>query len=404
MPSTSLRMLMNNRNRPPRTPPMSALERRAVAAIAGTIVLRMFGLFLVLPVLALYAAQLPGATPLLIGLTLGVAGLTQALFQLPLGAASDRVGRRVVITAGLLLFAVGGAVAASADDIVGLILGRAAQGAGAISAAALAWLADSTADANRGKAMGAVGVGIGAMFVLSLMLAPPLAGVIGVAGIFWLGAALALPGIILVWRVAPAPPPARPGKLAWRATLDAQLAQPYLGAFCLHAVLTAMFVVLPGLLQSRGGLPPPAHWKVYLPVLALSAPLMIPWLIASNKHLRASLLIGVAMLFATTLALALGQSWRGLVAALWLFFVAFNALEASLPSLASRLARPSVKGATMGVYGTCQFLGLFVGGVGGGYLAGQFGASGVFGGCAALCAAWLIAWWRAPKIIAHRPQ
>ena len=232
---------------------MTRLEKRAVAALAAIFALRMFGLFMLLPVLAIYATRLADSTPLLVGLAFGVYGLTQGLFQIAFGIASDRFGRRRVITAGLLVFALGGVIAALADSMLGLVIGRAIQGAGAVSAATLALVADLTSAAARTKAMAVVGISIGAAFVLSLMLAPPLQSVIGVAGIFWLSAALALAAIGVLWRAVPEPrrAPAAVGDAPWRRRLrailaDAQLMRLNGGVFCLHLILTAAVCRLAG--------------------------------------------------------------------------------------------------------------------------------------------------------------
>lgn len=386
--------------------PMNKLEKRAVSALAGVLALRMAGLFLPLPVLAVYAAELPGASPLLIGLALGVYGLTQGLLQIAFGAASDRFGRKAVITAGLLVFAAGGLIAGAADSIAGLIAGRAVQGAGAVSAAVLALTADLTRERERAPAMAVIGVTIGAMFILSLVAAPPLQGVIGVAGIFYFSAALAAAAVAVLWRIVPAAG-ARAGPAApsptFRALLaDAQLMRLNLGAFGLHFALTAVFVALPQLLQEKSGLALAAHWKIYAPVLALSVAGMLPLVWAARgghgghggrgQAGDAAFKVAVALLAAACagLAAAAGGGLPMVLAALWLFFVAFNALEALLPARVSRLAPAPAKGAAIGVCQTFQFLGVFAGGALGGWVSGVFGAAGVFGMCAAVAGMWLV--------------
>lgn len=399
---------------------MNTFEKKAVSALAGVLALRMFGLFLPLPVLAVYAARLPGATPTLVGLALGVYGLTQGLLQIAFGAASDRCGRKAVITAGLLVFAAGGLIAGAADSIAGLIAGRAIQGAGAVSAAVLALAADLTREPARAPAMAVIGVTIGAMFILSLIAAPPLQGVIGVAGIFYFSAALAVAAVALLWRIVPNPAEARgdaatvagvgapvpPPRL--RALLaDARLRVLNLGAFGLHFALTAVFVALPPLLQEKSGLALASHWKIYAPVLALSVAGMLPLVLAARgghgRHGRngrrshfgdAAFALAVALLAAACAGLAAAAAGGGLpalLAALWLFFAAFNALEALLPARVSRLAPGAAKGAALGVCQTFQFLGVFAGGALGGWVSGVFGAAGVFGMCAAVAGAWLAA-------------
>lgn len=385
---------------------MNAAEKKAVSALAGIFALRMLGLFMLLPVLAVYAARLPASTPLLVGLALGIYGLTQGLLQFAFGAASDRFGRKPVITAGLLVFAAGSVVAALADSIAGLIAGRAIQGAGAVSAAVLALTADLTGERQRTKAMAVIGVSIGAVFILSLMLAPPLQGVIGVTGIFYLGAGLAVLAVGVLWRAVPDP---AAGAVAdtvsdprpWTRRLggllaDRQLMRLNAGAFCLHLSLTAVFVVLPQMLQEKSGLPLAGHWKIYAPVLLLSVAGMLPLVYLGSHHrgIAAAFAGAVALLASATASMAwaagAGAGLLALSAALWLFFVAFNALEALLPSLVSRIAPAAGKGAAIGAYNTCQFLGMFAGGAVAGWLSGHFGAAGVYGACAAVTGLWLL--------------
>lgn len=397
---------------------MNTFEKKAVSALAGVLALRMFGLFLPLPVLAVYAARLPGATPTLVGLALGVYGLTQGLLQIAFGAASDRCGRKAVITAGLLVFAAGGLIAGAADSIAGLIAGRAIQGAGAVSAAVLALAADLTREPARAPAMAVIGVTIGAMFILSLIAAPPLQGVIGVAGIFYFSAALALAAVALLWQIVPNPAEARgdaatvagvgaPAPRLRALLADARLRVLNLGAFGLHFALTAVFVALPPLLQEKSGLALASHWKIYAPVLALSVAGMLPLVLAARGgpgrrgrngrrgHVSdTAFALAVALLAAACAGLAAAADGGGLpalLAALWLFFAAFNALEALLPARVSRLAPGAAKGAALGVCQTFQFLGVFAGGALGGWVSGVFGAAGVFGMCAAVAGAWLAA-------------
>ena len=408
---------------------MNKTETRAVSALATVLALRMAGLFLPLPVLAVYAAGLPGGSPLLTGLALGVYGLTQGLLQIAFGAASDRFGRKPVITVGLLVFAAGGIIAATADSAAGLVIGRAVQGAGAVSAAVWALTADLTRESARAPAMAAIGVTIGAMFLLSLMLAPPLQGLIGVAGIFHLGAALAVAAVAVLWWVVPDPGvgDARGGAGHARGTCgdgvchardgaapaaprlrvllaDRELLRLNLGAFCLHFTLTAVFVALPPLLQTASGLALAAHWKIYAPVLALSVLGMLPLLLAARATATvtggAAFAVAVGLLAAACAGLGMAAAGRfgdgiggglpALLSALWLFFVAFNALEALLPSLVSRLAPPAAKGAALGVCQTFQVLGLFAGGALAGAVSGVFGAAGVYGLCAAVAGMWLV--------------
>ncbi|MGI9309911.1 MAG: MFS transporter [bacterium] len=400
---------------------MNAPERKAVSALAAIFALRMFGLFMLLPVLAPYAARLEASTPLRVGLALGVYGLTQGLLQIPFGMMSDRFGRKIVIAAGLGLFIVGSAVAALADSIEWLIIGRAIQGAGAISSAVLALTADLTRARQRTKAMAVIGVSIGAVFLLSLMLAPPLASALGVPGIFWLTAVLALAALgVLRWiALAPvssslpssSPPPSSPPTPRppiRRILAHAQLLRLNLGVFVLHLALIAMFVVLPTLLHAKSGLALAAHWRLYAPVLILSVVGMLPLIrLASRpRGVGPAFTAAVALLLASCVAMAWaavggGGDGRGLwplLCALWLFFVAFNALEAMLPSLVSRIAPAADKGAALGVFNTFQFLGMFAGGVGAGWISGWAGAPGVYWLCAALVGAWLAREIAAPRL------
>ena len=392
--------------------PMTPGELRASVSLASIFALRMLGLFLILPVFAVHARTLPGGDDAtLIGLALGVYGLTQGLLQIPFGMASDRLGRKRVIVFGLLLFAAGSFVAAGAHDLVTTILGRAVQGAGAISAAVTAFIADSTRDSQRTKAMALVGASIGLTFALSLVGAPLLYGAIGMGGIFALTGLLALAAIGVVTVVTPPAPLAAPAAGAARTPFVAIALEPDLlrlnvGIFVLHAVQMAMFVVLPTWLADRGGLALGDHWKLYLPVVLLSFALMMPPLMWSerNGRLRGLFLGAVTLLLAVQLVLAVQPAGLVPFAALLLgFFVGFNVLEASLPSLVSRLAPPDAKGAALGIYNTTQAFGLFFGGLLGGWVQQGWGRSAVFAACAALMALWLLVaagqqrWPQAPR-------
>jgi len=385
---------------------MTRFELRASASLASVFALRMLGLFLILPVFAVHARGLPGGDDaLLVGLALGIYGLTQALLQLPFGMASDRLGRKPVIVAGLLIFAAGSFVAAAADSVWLAIVGRALQGAGAISAAVTALIADATRESQRTKAMAMVGGSIGITFALSLVLAPLLYGAIGMGGIFSLTGALAIAAIGVVAWVAPASPPAMPGSHAdpqapGRRTpfaavaLEPDLLRLNLGIFTLHAIQMAMFVVVPAWLVGRAGLPLDAHWKLYLPVVVLSFAVMVPPLILAERRgrLRAVFVGAVSLLLLVQLLFALRPAGLVALAVLLLaFFAAFNVLEASLPSLVSRLAPADAKGTALGIYNTTQSLGLFAGGLAGGFVQRQWGEPAVFAACAALAAIWLAA-------------
>jgi MFS family permease len=378
-------------------------ERRASLALASVFAMRMLGLFLVLPVFALEASKYPGGDDAAtVGLAMGIYGLTQGLLQIPFGMASDRFGRKKVILIGLVIFALGSFVAALATTLPGLIVGRSLQGAGAISAAVTALLADMTRDAVRTKAMAMVGASIGLMFALSLVLAPWLVTVIGLAGLFALTGSLVIGCMaVIVWVVPPEPVSAvaQVSRLHGlkEVLTHADLLRLDLGAFILHAVQLAMWVAIPVMLV-QAGLPKAAHWQAYLPAVLLSFALMgALFALEARGYLRAALLGSVGLILLVQLGLwgaaQGGASAWVLGVGLFVFFVGFNALEASQPSLVSRLAPAHARGAALGVYNTVQSLGFFVGGFGGGALAKHFGFDALFIGCAVLMALWLLAAW-----------
>jgi len=380
---------------------MSPLEMRAGISLASLFALRMLGLFLILPVFAVHAVDLKGGDNLtLVGLALGAYGLTQGLLQIPFGMASDRYGRKLVIVIGLVLFAAGSFIAASATDIWISILGRAVQGAGAISAAVVALAADLTRDQHRTKVMAMIGASIGGVFALSLMAAPVLYRAIGMDGLFILIGGLAISAIAVVVWVVPAEPakkPAAEGRgdmVALRAVLrDRELLRLNLGIFVLHMVQMAMFVVVPVALVQHGGLAVESHWKVYLPVVLISFALMVPPLLMAEKRGRTKLLFlsSVAVMLAVQAGLALWiEHLAAVVVLLTAFFVAFNLLEASLPSLVTRVAPEAARGTAIGVYNTTQALGLFAGGAAGGWLAQHGGNVSVFVFGLVLVALWLV--------------
>jgi MFS family permease len=377
---------------------MTPAERRATAGLAGIFGLRMLGMFIVLPVLAIYAESLPGGRDhRLVGLALGAYGLTQAVLQIPFGWASDRLGRKPVIVAGLLLFALGSFIAAWAPSIAWTIVGRTVQGAGAISAAVIALVADLTRDAVRTRAMAAIGMTIGATFALSLVVSPALAPLIGVPGIFVMTGVLALAAIAVLEKTAPGDDSrtSRDDSAAnWkRALVDRELMRLNYGIFALHAALLALFVQVPFMLRDNG-VPASRHALVYLPVLLLSVLLMLPALWHADRPRRAkTIFVGaIAILFVGQAMLAFaGSSLLLTIAALVVFFTAFNLLEAVLPSLVSKFAPPQIKGTAVGVYSSVQFLGTFVGATGGGWLSQWHGPAAVFGFCLGLTALWLAA-------------
>lgn len=381
---------------PPTPDAMTPDEKRAGASLAAIFALRMLGLFLILPVFAIHARSIPGGDNLtLVGIALGAYGLTQAIFQIPFGMASDRFGRKRVIIIGLLLFALGSAVAALAPDIWWTLLGRVIQGAGAISAAVTALAADLTREQHRTKVMAAIGSSIGLVFALSLVGAPVLYAAIGMSGMFWLIAVLAVSAISLVVYVVPEPPPPQPGPAVpfREVLLNPQLLRLNFGIFTLHMVQMAMFVVIPGLLISTGDLPLAKHWQVYLPAVLISFVLMVPAIIVAEKHNKIRLVFmgAIGLLAVTLVLLYLGlHSFAMIAGGLLSFFVAFNILEAMLPSLVSRVAPARAKGAALGVYNTTQAFGLFLGGALGGWLSKNLGTEWVFLGGVVMAIAWLV--------------
>jgi MFS family permease len=376
---------------------MTATERRASASLASIFALRMLGLFLVLPVFALEARRYPGSEdPMWLGLAMGIYGLTQGALQLPLGMASDRLGRKRVIVLGLLIFALGSFWAAAATDLMGLLVGRSLQGAGAVSAAVTALLADLTRDEVRTKAMAMVGGSIGLMFALSLVVSPLLAGWIGLSGLFGLTGVLALMGVgVVIWSVPPAPAPVtgeERGRLR-DVLAHADLMRLNVGVFVLHAVQLAMWVSVPALLV-QAGLQTPQHWQVYLPAVALSFVFLGLVFAAERRgHLKKVFLLSIVLMVVVQLGLlvqsagAPSLAWMAVL--LWVFFCAFNALEATQPSLASRMAPRALRGTAMGVYNTLQSLGFFVGGLGGGWLVKSWGSPMLFLCCAGAMLVWL---------------
>jgi predicted MFS family arabinose efflux permease len=377
---------------------MTPLELRASIGLSGIFGLRLLGMFVILPVFAIYAERLPGGGDLtLVGIAIGAYGLTQAILQIPFGWWSDRFGRKPVVYVGLVIFAAGSFVAALAPNIYIVILGRILQGAGAISAAVIAMTADLTREEQRAKAMAMIGSTIGVSFALSLIAAPWLDRVIGVPGIFALTGLLALAAILVMWRYIPDAPiqPPAPGRALkdfWHVLTDPQLARLNWGIFALHAVLMALFIVMPFSLRDAG-LAVAEHWKVYLPVMLGSFVLMLPPIMQAGNAvlLRRWFIAAVAVLLAGHLA------WPWLGANLWLlslflliFFVPFNVLEAMLPTLTTRLAPAHAKGTALGLYSSIQFFGTFFGAAAGGFLYKHWGAAGVVLLDAVLLAIWLI--------------
>ena len=379
---------------------MNSLEKRGTFSLAGIYAFRMLGLFMILPVFAIYAQELKGVTPALMGLALGAYGLTMAILQIPFGLLSDRIGRKPMIAFGLVLFALGSVVAAISDDIWGVIIGRALQGSGAIAAVVMALLSDFTREQERTKSMAILGVSIGASFVLALMLGPVLESVIGVPGLFWLTACLALVGLWLLFSVVPNPieevrsKKTQPALQAiWQITTHRELLRLDIGILIQHAMMMAMFTALPFILQDLLHLNKSEHAWFYVAVLLTSVVFMAPMVMAAERKnkMRLIFLSSIVLLIIGQLCLSFFQTSLGSVAfGLLLFFIGFNVLEACLPSLISKVSPTESKGAAMGVYSSSQFFGAFLGGALGGSCYGAFGSQALFLICALIGGVWFI--------------
>lgn len=371
---------------------MTSLELRSAASLGLIFFLRMFGLFLILPVLSLYTDHMQGATPFLIGLALGIYGLTQASFQIPFGWLSDRIGRKPVITLGLIMFMIGSMICALSDSITWLIIGRALQGSGAIAASVMALASDLTRESQRTKAMAIIGISIGVAFTFSFIAGPVFNAWIGLSGLFWMGALVGLFAIIVLYTWVPTPEKSslpqetdaaannKTGGL--RAVLhNSDLLRLDASILILHLVLTASFVVLPLALRDQAGIAAAEHWKTYLPVMLLAIVIMAPFIrIAEKRDLAKPIFVGAIGLLGLSQVILwqANDVYMALALMLLCFFTAFNYLEAALPSLVSRTAPKERKGTALGVYSTSQFLGAFIGGALGGWLSGVAGLGSVF--------------------------
>ncbi|WP_426698047.1 MFS transporter [Aeromonas hydrophila] len=377
---------------------MTRGERRATWALGSVFSLRMLGMFMVLPVLTTYGMSLAGASEALIGLAIGIYGMTQALFQIPFGLLSDKVGRKPLIVGGLLMFALGSVIAALTHSIWGVILGRALQGSGAISAAVMALLSDLTREQNRTKAMAFIGVSFGITFAIAMVTGPLITHALGLSGLFWLIALLALGGIAVTLWLVPTPS----GHLLNRESgmvkggMRTVLTNPRLlklnfGILCVHTLLMSSFVALPPLLE-RAGLPRDSQWQAYLVTMLIAFVSVVPFIIYAEKRRKMKRVFQICVLVMLIAELVLWQSglqlW-GLLAGLQIFFIGFNVMEALLPSLISKESPPGYKGTAMGIYSTSQFIGVAIGGSLGGLLFSLGGGALVFGGCAALALVWL---------------
>ncbi len=379
-------------------------EKKVVWSLAALYTFRMFGLFMLLPVLALYGTEYAHHSPFLLGLALGAYGFSQALLQIPFGVLSDRIGRKPLILTGLIIFVLGSVVAALAESVYGLILGRFLQGGGAISAVVMALLTDLTSEENRTKAMATIGASIGVSFSLAMTAGPLLAAWGGVAAIFWLTALLGAVGIYILLKLVPqVAPSVRPKReavavpaLLGETLLHPQLLRLNVGIFVLHFVLMSSFVVLPLMLQNQLDIPRNYHGLIYFPLLAFAFVLMLPFVIIAEKRrkIKSVFLLAVVLLLLAELALMLVGANRILaLLVLFVFFIAFNVLEATQPSMVSKIAPAGAKGTATGIYSTCQVLGVFGGGALGGWLLQEQGANAVFLLNALLIVIWLAVAW-----------
>jgi len=376
------------------------MEKRAGFSLAAIYAVRMLGLFMILPVFSLYADQFEGSTPFLVGVALGIYGLTQGLLQIPYGMLSDRFGRKPMITIGLLVFAVGSLLAADANTIYEMIAGRALQGSGAVAAVLMALAADLSREEHRMKVMGFIGVSIGFAFAIAMVAGPIINQLMGLSGIFVVTAVLALFALMILFVWVPNPKQSmfhrdtQASPTQFKTVLaDTQLLRLDFGILILHLVLMATFVAFPLVLQNQAGLASADHWKLYLPVFLLSVALMVPFIIiAESKRRMKQIFVGaIGVLAVAELNLLFGGDsvWH-LALTMVIFFSAFNLLEASLPSLVSKISPADRKGTAMGLYSSSQFIGAFLGGALGGLSYEAGGAFGVFLMCSFALLVWLL--------------
>lgn len=377
----------------------NAAETRALLALSFLYATRMLGLFMVLPVFALYADSYEGSTVMLVGLALGIYGLTQGIFQIPFGLLSDRIGRKPVIAGGMILFLAGSLLCAVAETAYAIILGRALQGAGAVAGVVMALLSDVTREQNRTRAMAAIGGSIGLAFIVAMITGPLVAQHWGMEGVFWLTSVLAGLGLLVVLVAVPNPLVRHSGHevvpvpaMLGRVLRDGQLWRLNVGIFSLHFAQMATWVSVPVVLEQVLDFDRSRHWSLYLSTMVAGFVLMLPfiWYGETRRKMKPVFLFAVSLLAVAELVMAgTGTALRQMVFGLVLFFMAFNLLEASLPSLVSKMAPAGIKGTAMGVYSTSQFLGAFSGGVAGGVVAHFAGFAGVFWLSLAVVLVWL---------------
>ncbi|MBE0377603.1 MULTISPECIES: MFS transporter [Pseudoalteromonas] len=381
---------------------LNSREKRAAVSLASVFAFRMLGLFMLMPVLAIYGQDLAGFSPLWIGIAIGAYGLTQAVLQIPMGWLSDKIGRKKVIVGGLCLFALGSVIAATADSLQMVTVGRALQGMGAIASSLLAFASDLSRDEQRPKVMAVIGMSIGMSFAVAMLLGPMVAAAWGIAGIFWLTAVLAILGIFIVLFLVPKAVNKAPKGDTLASFTDIkklikhpQLARLDAGIMLLHLTLTTIFVALPGQLITNG-LVASAHWQIYIPVLIFGFLLMAPMMIIAirKEKEKQAFIASIALLTLSMTAMALWvDSIIGMALCMLAYFVAFNFLEATMPALVSRFSPANQKGSAMGVFSSSQFFGAFLGGILGGYVAQSTTAQAVFAAAAVVGLIWLILAW-----------